>query len=216
MPETDFHLSISKEQIATLPIATYKGAIVLVDTPQKAHEALKALLKCDIIGFDTETKPSYRKNTSPNKMALMQLCTRECCYLLRINKIGFPLDLVRLLEAPHITKIGLSIHDDFHVMHRSCSCNPQGFVELQTMVKDYKIADLSLQKIFAILFSQKISKGQRLTNWEADTLTQSQQVYGATDAWACLEIYDRLTSGKFIPEDSPYKTLPEADSTAHK
>ena len=82
--------------------------------------------------------------------------------------------------------------------------HPEGFIELQQMVKRYQITDMSLQKIYAILFQQKISKGQQLTNWEAPQLTESQQRYAAIDAWACLRIYERLLSGTFIPEQSPY------------
>ena len=215
MSPTDFSLSIAKEQIAAMPIAAYCGPIFIADTPQKAQHALKEIAKFGLIGFDTETKPSFRKGTAPNKMALMQLCTPECCYLLRINKIGFPQDLARMLENPGISKVGLSVHDDFHVMHRSCSIQPKGFIELQDLVKKFSISDISLQKIFAIVFGKKISKSQRLTNWEADALTSPQQVYAATDAWACLEIYNYLMSGGFIPSECPFKYLPNDGETVH-
>lgn len=211
MLENDYSLTIAKDQIATMPIAAYRGSIFVADTPQKAQAALKELLECKLIGFDTETKPSFRKGTAPNKMALMQLCSEKCCYLLRVNKVGFPKDLARLLEDPGITKIGLSVHDDFHVLDRSCKICPRGFVELQEMVRKFKISDSSLQKIYAIIFGNKISKSQRLTNWEADELTASQQVYAATDAWACLKIYNTLVSGDFVPDNSPYKVSNDAE-----
>ena len=100
--------------------------------------------------------------------------------------------------------MGLSTTDDFHQLAGVCDCTPAGFVELQQLVKQYSITDMGLQKIYAILFQQKISKGQQLTNWEAPQLSEAQQRYAAIDAWACLKIYEYLQSGTFIPEQSPY------------
>ena len=200
-------LSIRKDQISSLPIAKFEGEIFVVDTEGQANEAVAYLSSFPVIGFDTETKPSFKKGT-PNKMALMQLSTDQRCYLFRLCHLGIPESLAQLIQNPEILKIGLSIHDDFHVMHRSVNIEPQGFIDLQKMAKEYQIADISLQKIYAILFSQKISKSQRLTNWEAPALTKPQQMYAAIDAWACLRIYTYLKSGLFAPEESPYKTNP--------
>lgn len=197
-------LSIRKDQISSLPIATFNGEIFVVDTEEQAAEAVEYLKAFPVIGFDTETKPSFKKGT-PNKMALMQLSTDDRCYLFRLCRLGIPEALAQLIQNPDVLKIGLSVHDDFHVMHRSVSIEPRGFIDLQNMAKDYNIADISLQKIYAILFSQKISKSQRLTNWEAPALTKSQQMYAAIDAWACLKIFNYLKSGQFNPAESPYK-----------
>lgn len=207
MPE-DFKISISKEQIAKMPLATFCGDITVVDTPEAASEAVAALTREAIFGFDTETKPSFRKG-HVNKVALMQLSTATHCYLFRLNVLGITDEMAALLENESILKIGLSVHDDFNVMHRSSGVEPKGFVDLQSFVKQYHIQDISLQKIYAILFDEKISKNQRLTNWEAPALTPQQQRYAAIDAWACLRIYSYLTSNAFRPEDSPY-ILPEA------
>lgn len=184
---------------------------MLIDKPEDVAEAVERLKACPVIGFDTETKPSFKKNHA-NKVALMQLSTDSVCYLFRLNKIGMPLALQSLIESPDVLKIGLSVHDDFNVMHRSSQFVPAGFVELQHMVKEYHICDLSLQRIYAILFGKKISKQQRLTNWEAPTLTPQQQRYAATDAWACLKIYLYLLSGAFDPEKSPYQ-VPESQES---
>lgn len=202
-------LSITKQQISTMPVATFGGSITVVDTPERAAEAAAVLMRERVIGFDTETKPSFKKGQS-NKVALMQLSTLDQCFLFRLNIIGIDPELTQLLESQDITKIGLSIHDDFNVMHRSSKVQPKAFVELQTFVKDYSITDSSLQKIFAIIFGKRISKSQRLTNWEAPVLTTSQQAYAATDAWACLMIYNSLTQGTFKPELSQYIAPPPA------
>lgn len=201
-------ISIKKEQISCMPLTAFEGEITLIDTPEAAREAVAALEKEAMIGFDTETRPSFKKGAT-NKVALMQLATHTRCYLFRLNKIGIGESLSNLIENPNIIKIGLSIHDDFHVMHRSSRVEPQGFVDLQHFVKNYCIQDISLQKIYAIIFGHKISKSQRLTNWEATQLTVSQQKYAALDAWACLRIYEYLSEGKFNPNSSPFVVTDE-------
>lgn len=201
-------ISISKAIIQTMPLVAFDGEITLVDTPEACREAAERLMPESVIGFDTETKPSFQKG-KVNKVALMQLSTLTHSYLFRLNVLGITDDLRALLENESVTKIGLSIHDDFHVMHRSSMVQPQGFVELQKLVKQYGIQDISLQKIYAILFGEKISKSQRLTNWEAKTLTPQQQRYASIDAWACLRIYDYLKSGSFVPQNSPYIVIPD-------
>jgi len=200
----EYQLSISKEQVNALPVISFPGDILVVDAEDKVDGAVADLMRNPVIGFDTETRPSFRKGRV-YKVALMQLSTIDRCYLFRLNMIGMPRALCSLIEDESITKVGLSIHDDFHVMHRSGEFEPRGFVDLQDMVHDYAISDISLQKIYAIIFGGKISKAQRLTNWEADKLSVAQQKYAALDAWACLKIYRYLLEGKFRPSDSMYK-----------
>lgn len=213
MPEVSKQIitvSISKQELSQLPAAGFNGEVVLIDQVSQTAEAVACLRESDIIGFDTETRPSFRKGVI-NKVALMQLSTRERCYLFRINKIGIPDELRSLLEDPDKLKVGLSIHDDFHNIRNICQLDPQGFIDLQQFVKQFKIADNSLSRIYAILFGKRISKGQRLTNWEADDLTPNQQRYAALDAVACIEIYDRLTTAGFDPETSPYMNIHDED-----
>lgn len=207
MDKSGYIISISKEQLAELPVIMFPGAITLVDTASAAHEALRRLSKEKIVGFDTETRPSFRKGCC-HKVALMQISTADRCYLFRLNRIGICADLKNFLENPDITKIGLSVHDDFHAISRTEEFSPQGFIDLQQMVKKYNIDDISLQKIYAIVFGRRISKGQRLTNWEADSLTPAQQAYAALDAWACLKIYRHFEDGGFDMFNSPYRHKP--------
>lgn len=191
-----------------MPVMSFPGAITLVDSASLAHQALRALSKERVVGFDTETRPSFKKGKIHNA-ALMQISTEDRCFLFRLNKIGICADLKNFLENPDILKIGLSLHDDFNVLRRTTPLEPQGFIDLQQMVHDYEIRDISLQKIYAIVFGERISKSQRLTNWEADTLTAQQQAYAALDAWACLKLYNYFRTGAFDPETSPYRHLPE-------
>lgn len=197
-------LGISKETVHTLPEVHYPGRVILIDSAAKARDAVAYLMKQPQIGFDTETRPSFQKNHR-YKVSLVQLSVPGECFLFRLKQIGSLDGLMSIFENPAIQKIGLSLKDDFHSLAKLCEFTPAGFVELQTFVKEYEIADNSLQKIFALIFGQRISKNQRLTNWEAAELTPSQQSYAAIDAWACVEIYNYLCAGKFHPEESPYR-----------
>lgn len=209
-------VTISKEELAQLPLVTYSGNIRLVDTEELAEEAAKELRNETEIGFDTETKPSFKRGQT-NNVALLQLSTHTVCYLFRLNKIGLPHCVKKILEDEKIVKIGVSIHDDFHNLHKLYSLEPAGFIDLQSFVKKYNINDNSLARIYAILFGHRISKGQRLTNWEADTLSSGQQHYAALDALACIRIYDYLLSGNFNPLESPYlREIPEEHPKDHE
>ena len=215
MDENDFSIHISKEELAEMPVVSFPGQIVLVDSAAVAHSALRALSSEKAVGFDTETRPSFRKG-SRHKVALMQQTTQERCFLFRLNKIGICAELKRFLENPDILKIGLSVHDDFNAIRRSEEIEPAGFIDLQSEVRAFRIKDISLQKIYGIVFGERISKGQRLTNWEADTLSEAQQGYAALDAWACLRLYDHLRSGRFKPMESPYLHPIETENTENK
>ena len=187
----NYQAKIEKEKIIDLPVAKTDCKIVIIDNEQSVDEAVKELYLSDIVGFDTETKPSFAKGKM-NKIALLQLSTEKKCYLFRLQKIGKNEKLKTFLESTKILKIGLSVKDDFRMLSKWTKVKPQNFIELQTFVKNFGIEEMSLQKIFAILFSQKISKREQLSNWEADTLGKAQKLYAATDAWACRQIYLKL------------------------
>ena len=201
-------VTISKGALAELPACEFPGKIFIVDSLDKLPRAIEILKSSPLIGFDTETRPSFKKGQQ-YKVSLVQLSTPEVCFLFRINQIGFPVELKQILEDDSILKIGVSIHDDFHNLAKITEFTPQSFIDLQSYVKDFRIIDNSLARIYAILFNQRISKGQRLTNWEAESLSEAQQAYAALDAYACIKIYNHLKEGKFNPQTSPYLTFPE-------
>lgn len=185
------HISIDKATISELPIECFAGRIHVIESVEMARQAIEHLRRYTMLGIDTETRPSFRKGRT-NKVSLIQISTHDDCYLFRINKIGFIDELRDLFTDKDVTKIGLSLRDDFSVLHRVDNFQPQNFIDLQSIVRDYGIDDMSLQKIYAIIFGKKISKSQRLSNWEASELSVPQQYYAALDAWACLHIYDAL------------------------
>jgi ribonuclease D len=199
--QTIINTSISKEELAELPIKEFAGHPVTVINLEQAELAVKQIRESgQLIGFDTETRPSFQKGVS-YRVCLVQLSVGQVCYLFRLNKIQeFPNCLKELLEDPDLIKVGLSTQDDFKNLRKWCEdLEPKGFIELQTLVKNYGITDLSLAKIYALLFGQKLSKRQRLTNWEADQLSFKQLAYASLDAIACVEIYEVLmTRGQQI------------------
>lgn len=191
-------IAIDKQQLAQMPTVAFDGQITIIESAEGAEAALRELTGYGIVGFDTETKPSFKKG-QVNTVALMQLSTESRCFLIRLNKTGLTEPIKAFLEDEKVVKVGLSLKDDFSVLHRLGDFTPGGFIDLQSMVKNYHISDCSLQKVYGIVFGQRISKSQRLSNWEAPALTQGQCLYASTDAWACLRIYRMLTSGQFEP-----------------
>ena len=186
----NFRESITKEEINTLPVLEYSDKkIVLVDTLNKLKSAVEVLKNEEVLGFDTETKPSFEKGKS-NKVALLQFSTSDTCYLIRLNVLGMQNPIMDILSSEKPLKVGLSLKDDYKMLNRRRNFRPVGFLDLQSVIGKFGIKDLSLQKIYAIIFSKKISKSQRLTNWQAPNLTMAQQTYAAVDAWACMDIYN--------------------------
>ena len=185
-------LTISKQQIAELDKVVFKGEIFVVDHLAQVKEAVDHLSSNIVVGFDTETKPAFKRGQI-NNVALLQLATEEECFLFRLNKIGYPKEIENFMCDINVKKIGLSLRDDFAALRKRTRRKPENFIDLQLFVDKFDIEDSSLQKIYAILFGQKISKSQRLSNWEAAVLSPAQQSYAAIDAWACLHIYNHLT-----------------------
>ena len=187
-----FEPTISKEELYQKPLIHFDGRIHIIDNPVEAKNAIIELKKYKIIGFDTETKPSFKKGIK-NKIALLQFATDNDAFLFRIFKY-FPQEIIEILESDFITKIGTAIHDDIKGLQKYKRFNPDGFVELQDFVKKFNIENNGLKKLSAIVLGSRISKGQQTSNWENQELSEAQLKYAATDAWICLEIYNKLNS----------------------
>lgn len=185
--------TIDKAEIAGMTKVEFPGRIFVIFTEAEADKAIAFLKNQPIVGVDTETRPSFKRGMS-HKVALMQISTEDTCFLFRLNRIGMPASLQEFLQSDTM-KVGLSLKDDFQVIRRRKNVHAEegNWIELQDYVARFGIEDRSLQKIYANLFGQKISKSQRLSNWEAETLTESQQQYAAIDAWACVKIYNCLS-----------------------
>lgn len=180
-----------KSLIAALPRVVFDGRIVVVLSASEAERAVDYLLSQPILGVDTETRPSFTRGRQ-YRVSLLQVATHDTCFLFRLNYTGLAPAVKRLLEDTTVPKIGLSWHDDLHQLYRLSEFKPGLFIDLQDHVREIGVEDLSLQKLYANLFGQKVSKHERLTNWEADVLKEQQKRYAATDAWACIMLYEEL------------------------
>lgn len=183
-----------------MPLIGFSGKIYVLETPEEAVTALEKLNKEKMVGIDTETKPAFARGQL-HKVALLQLSTLDESYLFRLNKMGFPAELGQFLSNKKIKKIGLALKDDFVGLNRHHRFKPENIVDLQKIVKEYGILELGLQKLYAVVFGQKISKSQRLSNWESPVLSEQQQMYAATDAWATLKIYLKLNKSKKLTKE---------------
>jgi len=183
--------SISKESLSELPVKAFEGKIIIIDYARDVKKVTPFLSKQKILGFDTETRPSFKKGVK-NEVALLQLSTNNQAFLFRLNKTGLPKELTNILSNPNIIKVGVAIKDDLKDLNRLAKFTPTGFVELQEMVKEYEIENFGLKKLAGLLLGFRISKAQQTSNWEAETLNTAQIKYAATDAWVALKIYKQL------------------------
>jgi len=183
--------NISLEEIDALKVNLFDGSIHVIDSNEDIHGAVNILKKHSVIGFDTETKPKFRKGR-PHRVALIQLAIPEEVFLFRINKTGISDELISLFEDEEIIKTGVAIRDDIRKIKMIREFIPAGFLELQNYSKFFGIESNSLKKMAAIVLGFKISKSQQLSDWERNELTEDQQRYAATDAWVSLLIYKVL------------------------
>ena len=208
-----------KTQIGSLPRIVFPGRKIVIISESDARKAVDYLLQQDLLGFDTETRPVFTKGRT-NKVALLQVSTHDTCFLFRLNRIGLCAPIIDLLESTKVKKIGLSWHDDLLQLHKRGEFSPGGFIDLQDHMNELGIKDMSLAKLYANFFGYRISKREQLSNWEADVLSEKQQNYAATDAWACIMLYEeylRLKDTKdyqliVVPEPEPIPS-PELEPT---
>ncbi len=192
-----------KKLIPSLPVAAFEGRIEVVLNAQQADRAVDFLLTQPILGVDTETRPSFKKGHQ-NQVSLLQVSAQDICFLFRLNHIGLSPAIIRLLEDKTVPKIGLSWHDDLSGLRKLGSFEPGLFIDLQDHVKEIGIEDMSLQKLFANMFGLRLNKKQQLSNWERDVLEDRQKNYAATDAWACIKIYEELLQ---LEQTKDYKLI---------
>ena len=192
-PHLNGHLTISHEEITELPLQFFKGKIALIKEEAKLQRAFDEIAEHESIGFDTETRPSFKKGEI-HKVSLMQIAIPGKVFLIRLNHTGFTQPVIQFLENESIKKAGVGLRDDIKALHKLSRFHAGGFTELSTMAREAGIQVESVKKLSALLLGFRISKGSQTSNWEASTLTEKQMVYAATDAWVCLEIYKKLVS----------------------
>ena len=193
-----FDESINDDELRKLPLLQFEGRITLIDTYEKFRRAMQDIGKPDLLGFDTETRPSFKKGRR-YQVALLQLADTSRAWLFRLNMIGLPTELAALLADKSVIKTGVAIRDDLKALKALTHFEPHGFIDLQNLVADHGIKELGLKKLTAITLGHTISKSQQVSNWEAPALTEPQMLYAATDAWVCRQIYLALNGRESHP-----------------
>jgi ribonuclease D len=183
--------SISNEEIINLPKLHFTGEIAIATTPEDIDKYLPRIMSEPIAGFDTETKPTFRKGGT-NQIALLQLAIPNFALLIRVMHSGVTPSLINYFENEKYIKVGAAIRDDLKGLKRQQGFEPKGFIDLQAEVPKYGIESLSVRKMAAIVLKVRVSKSQQLSNWEAPVLSEPQMQYAALDAWACREIFLKL------------------------
>ena len=186
-----YQSTIDNESVALLPAARFEGRIVVVDSEEAVEAACNDLQRYNMVGFDTETRPSFRAGVS-YKVSLLQLSTPDTCYLFRLSRIRLDNRILKVLGSHEILKVGADIMGDIRSLHALRDFKADGFVDLQHEAIRWGIQEKSLRKLSAIVLGERVSKAQRLSNWDAEQLTLQQQEYAATDAWVCPRILNHL------------------------
>lgn len=186
-----YQSEITHEEVAALDLIHYEGPITLIQTEEEFQEAIETISAQKILGFDTETRPSFKKGTS-YPTSLIQLSASDQAWLIRVSRIGYPVELLKLLSDPEVIKVGTGLNDDIRRMRCDFQFEPGGFLDLQRYVEAFQIWEKGLKKLSSIILGHRISKSQQVSNWDANILTEAQLRYAATDAWICLEIYYEL------------------------
>jgi ribonuclease D len=182
---------ITKAEINELPMRQYEGPIHLCRTADEAEAAAKQLLKETLLGFDTETRPAFRKGENYDP-SLLQLATENEVYLFQIQQSGLTQNLIKILTDASIVKAGVALERDVNELQELKPFDPGGFVELADYAKQANIKNMGLRGMTAILFGFRISKKEQVSNWARKELTEAQQTYAATDAWLGRELYLRF------------------------
>ncbi|WP_215226443.1 3'-5' exonuclease [Echinicola shivajiensis] len=191
---------IAKEQVNELPLGHFEGDIVLIEDENLVSEAIEELRKYRLIGFDTETRPSFRKGVKYD-VSLLQLSTPEKAFLFRLNHVGFPYEVKTLLEDPNRVKIGAAVRDDIKALKKlDPSFKQASFFDLNEELKKVGFHNVGVRNLSAMVLNIRISKSEQVSNWEAEKLSKKQQLYAATDAWACLEIFEELYKKGYLDE----------------
>ena len=183
-----------------MDFASFPGKIIVIDTVgAEFNRAIAYLRSQKVIGFDTETRPTFTPSQPRYNVSLLQLSGPDKAYLFRVNKLGMHRRLCNLLASEKIIKVGAAIHDDIRGLQKLQEFTPRAFVDLQQIGWEWGIRDKAVKKMTAIILGFRISKTQQLSNWEASELSESQAKYAATDAWVCRQMYLKLMNTEKNP-----------------
>lgn len=183
---------IASEDLEQYPIHSFNGQIHIIDNIRDAHKIAEFLLQQKVLGFDTETRPTFSKNHR-NTVSLLQLSTENEAFIFQLKKMGLPEIVANILSSESIIKTGVAVRDDIKALQKLHTFVPKNFAELQTIAKTLQLDAMGLKRLTPLALGFRISKKQQLSNWENECLTEAQKLYAATDAWVSLKIYLKLS-----------------------
>lgn len=197
---------LSSDYINTLPIVKFEGKVVIVDNKEQEEKVIKLLRKEEYVGFDTESKPAFKKGVS-YPISLVQLATQDTAYLIQVKKTGFTDALADFLSNKKIKKIGVGVKNDITKLNELKDFIAGGFIDLSTIAAEKGIIQIGVRGLTARYIAHRLVKSSQKTNWAKSELTRKQQLYAASDAWICLQIYPRLLDDtidyrQFIEDDN--------------
>lgn len=182
---------ISREALASLPIRRYEGPVSLVETAQALAQAREDIRQEHVVGFDTETRPSFRKG-EVHLPCLVQVATARAAYLFQLARIEVFPALVEILAKPDLVKTGISLAYDLRQLQEVFPFTVANVLDLGVIARRRGFEQSGVRNLAGLLLGFRIPKGNRTSNWAAPRLTPQQISYAATDAWACRELYLRL------------------------
>ncbi|MCB1120570.1 MAG: 3'-5' exonuclease domain-containing protein 2 [Verrucomicrobiae bacterium] len=189
--------TITREEINELPLIRFEGPIHVIDSKAKVRSAVDRLLEEKVLGFDTETRPSFKKGVS-YPPALIQFATEDEAWLFRLNGHGMDTAILDLLQSEETIKVGVALHDDIKHLQRMRRFKAKGFMDVATVAYDAGVQKRGLRNMAGMLLGGRLSKSAQLSNWAQSTLSSTQLTYAATDAWVSLKLYIRFKELELI------------------
>lgn len=197
LPALTMRRAISKEEINQLPVLSFQEEIVFCEREKEMIAALEELNEYPVVGFDTESKPTFKKGQF-HHVALVQLAMDRKVFLFRVFETGIPQELADFFSNEDIVKVGIALDDDIKSLQKRKKFIPRSFVDLNQVATNLLIENIGVRNLSAIFLNGRVTKGQQTSNWENRNLTIAQKRYAATDAWVCLKIYEELAKDDLL------------------
>lgn len=186
---------LSRDYVNSLPIIRFEGEVKVINDVSSASKIIKKLSREKMLGFDTESKPSFKPGVS-HPISLIQISTLKTSYLFQVNGNGLIPLLEPLLTSPKIKKVGVGLAHDINKLKGFNDVTLDGLIDLSLLAKEKGIIQTGARGLTARYLQKRLVKTAQTTNWARSELSEKQKNYAATDAWVCLKIYPLLKKDK--------------------
>ncbi|GFK95245.1 Ribonuclease D [Fundidesulfovibrio magnetotacticus] len=206
-PSFEAPRAMPPEELACLPRASFLGDILVAETPQETLDALQRLANDRVLGFDTETRPTFKRGVCYNP-SLIQLAGENVVVLVRAGGFGAWEALAEILGDRKVIKAGVAVRDDLAALAKIGPVTPKAFEDVGEWARRVGWPVTGLRNLAAALLGVRVSKKARLTNWEAKALSPAQVTYAATDAWVSRKLFLAMKKLRLPKKDSSLCALP--------